>query len=66
MKWKSTNICASQVLVNIHWTDGQVSNSSSNYPPKTIEEGVWPLLSYTAALTTDHSAVGVGKIIITH
>ena len=24
-------------------TDRQASNSSSNYPPKTIEEGVWPL-----------------------
>ena len=23
-----------------HWTDREVSNSSLNYPPKTIEEGV--------------------------
>ena len=38
-----------------HWTGRQVSNSSSNYPPKTIEEGVWPLPSYTATNNHFHS-----------
>ena len=32
-------------------TDREVSNSSSNNPLKTIEEGVLPLPSYTANLT---------------